>query len=90
MTKIRTHSFKNGKYAIEEIDGLLRGVCEIPDDGELLYIIVPEENTQRSLQTVIHEALHANGLPSKYLDEEHDVAEAVGRFLWRLGWRRTA
>lgn len=88
MTAIKTHKFKLGKYSIEEIQGVIYGLCDIPGDDDLAMMI-PDDNSQRALQTAIHEALHANGLPTRYLDGEHDVAEDVGRFLWRLGWRRS-
>ncbi len=88
MTAIKTHKFKNGQYNIEELHGVIYGLCDVPGDSDLTMVI-PEGNTQRSLKTAVHEALHANGLPARYLDEGHDVAEEVGRFLWRLGWRRS-
>ena len=88
MRKVRTHTFKRGKYRIEKTDELIRGICEIPDESDDLYMIIPSGDDLMALQTTLHESLHANGLPDKYLDGDYDVSEEPGRLLWREGWRK--
>lgn len=84
-TKLKTHTFALGKYRIDEahIDGL----CDIPGDERLGMTIMPG-GSLKALQTAIHEASHAEGIPDRFLDADRDFSEHVGRFLWRLGWRR--
>jgi len=88
MKKVRTHKFKLGHYVVDEMDGPLDGLCDIPDEYDTLRIFIQDGGSQRALHTAIHEALHAEGLPAKYLDGDYDVSQNVARFLWRLGWRR--
>jgi len=88
--KVRTHTFRAGRYKIDELDGPLEGVCELPDESENLYIMFPGASTCKALCTAIHEMMHAEGVPPKLLDTpDDDSAERIGRLLWRLGWRRT-
>lgn len=82
---MKSHTFRGKKYLIESnIDGL----C-IPPDGKTARAIYPTkgiQNTRGSLETVLHEALHACSFDTgeKVVTETaHDVA----RLLWRLGWR---
>lgn len=89
MATVKTHTFKLGKYHIELLDSKLDGMCDLPDDYENLHMLIQRGNTQNDLHTAIHEAMHAEGLPMKYLDGERDLTKEVARFLWRLGWRRT-
>jgi len=85
---MKTHTFANGKYTIEQLDGPLDGMCEVPEDANTLYMMIQKGNTRNALHTALHEAMHAEGLPDKYIDGERDMTENVARFLWRLGWRR--
>ena len=86
---VKTHSFRLGKYHFDWLDTMLEGMCELPDDCTKLYMMIPEENTCKALCTCIHEMMHAEGIPNKYLDGEYaDAAERIGKCLWRIGWRR--
>jgi len=85
---VRTHTFKNGKYTIEHLDSKLDGLTELPEDSDTLYMMIQDGGNLNALHTAIHEAMHAEGLPKRYLDGERDLTAEVARFLWRLGWRR--
>ena len=87
MKKVKTQSFKLGKYYIEE-DSDIEGMCDIPDNYHRLRMIIWKGKTLKSLASAIHEAMHAEGIPSKYLDEDRDASVHIAKFLWRLGWRR--
>jgi len=88
MKKVRTHTFKLGTYVIDEMDGPLDGLCDIPDEYNTLRMYIQAGNGKTALHTAIHEALHAEGVPSRYLDHGHDVSANVARFLIRLGWKK--
>ena len=81
---VKTHTFKTGKRWICA-DGPVLGFCEMPDDPKPGLCIVPD-NTLQALQTAIEEAMHAEGITDKHIHEGQ--ADNIGRFLWRLGWRR--
>lgn len=51
-------------------------------------MIVLKGATLKSLNTAIHEALHAEGVPNRFVHE--GTPDRIARFLWRLGWRRDA
>ena len=87
---VRTHTFRLGKYTMREENGLL-GMCDMPEDGskgmELVYL---QGNTRQALAVLIHEAMHAEGIPDRYIDKGgDDSAERIADIAWRLGWRRT-
>lgn len=69
---------------LEPIDG----ICTAPDGKcpPTIMITGGLRETQRGLETCLHEALHA----SKWNADEkqvHRAAKDIARFLWRLGWR---
>jgi hypothetical protein len=87
---IRTHTFNGVTYKIEFADRI-DGVCDVPDDETAPEILLVPGKKQRHLNAALHEALHAIGVPDKYLHDEEGFSqtEDVARFLWRLGFRRT-
>jgi len=87
MKPVRTHTFKNGKYKIIEAVSI-DGICDLPGDGPMEMTVLAG-NSLRSLQSILHESLHANGLPSTYLDGDYDVTHKIAKLLLRMGWRRT-
>lgn len=87
---MKTHTFRNGTYSVSEA-GAIDGVCDIPDDGkDSLSMIILSGDSFRALNSALHEALHADGYPDKYLHDKEGYSdtERVARFLWRLGYRR--
>ena len=90
MGKVKTHTFRLGRYVISQEDAPLLGLCDIPDNYSTLRIIIQDGNDYQALSTALHEALHAEGIPDKYLHDEEGYSdtERVARFLWRLGWRK--
>lgn len=91
MRKVRSHTFKLGKYVIEFTHGI-EGVTDMPDgydDDDKYHMIILEGKSFRALHSAIHEAMHAEGIPSKYIhDKDGCATERIARFLWRLGWRK--
>lgn len=88
---VHTHTFRRGKYRIGLIDAPLRGMCEVPDHTDQLYMYIPAGNTTSDLAVTIHEAMHAEGIPDRYLDQDgDDSAERIARLLVRLGWEKRA
>ena len=85
---MKTHTFRHGTYSISECSKI-EGVCDVPDEDSLAIIIIAN-NDFRSLNSALHEALHADGIPDKYLHDADGCSdtERVARFLWRLGYRR--
>ena len=81
---VKTHTFRLGKYRIEEANGL-DGCCDIPGDDDLGMIIL-EGNTLKALNTAIHEAMHAEDIPESIV--HGGAPDRIARLLWRLGWRR--
>ena len=86
--KVRTNQFKLGKYYIDLLENSMDGLCDVPSQGQNLHMHILNNNTKRSLASTIHEAMHGEGIPDKYLDGDRDSAEQIANFLWRLGWRR--
>ena len=93
MGKLKTHTFKLGKYHIQQTTGIF-GMTDTPVVGtwksDKHQMMVHEGNSLTALESAIHEALHAEGIPDKYLhDKNGDTdTERIARFIWRLGWRR--
>jgi len=85
---VKTHTFKLGKYYIDQSDPI-EGVCDTPNNYERLHMIILNGNDIRTLSSTIHESMHAEGIPDRYLHGDKDSSENIARFLWRLGWRRT-
>jgi len=85
---MKTHTFRLGKYYIDE--DRCEGYCEQPSSDNRLNMIIWKGNDYKALSSALHEALHAEGIPDKYLHKEDGTSdtERIARFLWRLGWRR--
>lgn len=86
MKKVKTHKFRLGKYYIDE--DACEGFCDLPGDASKLRMHILKGRGFRSLVSAIHESMHAEGISKHFLDEDRDSAEAISKFLWRLGWRR--
>jgi hypothetical protein len=87
---MKTHSFNGEPYEIEVVDNLL-GICISRHEAIMGKIIIEKSKKQiDELDTAIHEALHAIGIPDKYLHNKDGTGKVddVARFIWRLGWRK--
>jgi len=88
--KIRTHSFAGRRYRVEVEERVL-GYAEVPGKKgrpERLEIYVdPDLPPKRHLEIAIHEALHAL-IPGASEDAVLIAGKELGRWLWRLGYRR--
>jgi len=84
--EIKTHIFNRKKYKIFicPFDGL----CDTAPqkDGSLSLYILVDLSTKDGLITAVHEALHAEdgGMSESKVDK---MANEIGGFLWRLGFR---
>ena len=101
MREVKTHKFKLGKYNID-FTGKLYGDTVTPhgikngkpfnycwkDCKKTMWIGITKSPLE-DLDTILHEALHAQGIPDKYLHDKNGDSETimVSRFLWRLGYR---
>ncbi len=88
--KLRTHTFKLGKYTIH-VGGAVMGCCDMPSDGKkLLHMHILDGNSLEALDVTMHEAMHAMGIPDRYLHGVfgESITKPLARFLWRLGWRK--
>ncbi|KKN09120.1 hypothetical protein LCGC14_1049790 [marine sediment metagenome] len=87
LKQVKTATFSGVKYVVdtEPIDGC----CSPPklSDREPILRVCRPLNTQTGLITLIHEALHACGYRSHETTVDR-ISKDVGRFLWRLGYRR--
>jgi len=89
MKKIKTHSFRLGTYHVS-IDNC-EGFCDTPDQYYNLRIQILDDDGYKGLSSALHESLHAEGIPDKYLHkgDGHSDTERIAKFLWRLGYRKT-
>jgi len=87
--KVRTHTFRLGRYYLEFSKNGWDGVCDTPGgEDHKLEMSVISGDSQRALRSQLHEALHAEKIPDSFLhDKEWDMCDNIARFLWRLGWR---
>jgi len=93
MKRVKTHTFKLGKYHIIEANGL-DGVTDCPDEDKWenckheMFIL--EGNSFAALHCALHEALHAEGVTDDYLHDKDGYADTyrLAKFLWRLGYRK--
>jgi len=85
---VRTHTFRLGKYYIDQESNTIYGLCDIPDKYEKLRMVILGGRDFKSLVSTLHEAMHAEGVCDSKLHGEVDSAETIARFLWRLGYRR--
>jgi len=89
--KVRSHSFNGVNYKIdfEPCDGW----CDDPKtkgiSWEYPMIRLPNglPDTKAALISLLHECLHAENYAQKEKTIER-VSREIGRFLWRLGYRR--
>jgi hypothetical protein len=87
MSTVHTATFNGVRYTIDTDP--IDGCCSPPKPGDrdpILRVCRPL-NTMKGIETACHEALHACNFDKK----EETVARTardVGRFLWRLGYRR--
>jgi len=49
-------------------------------------MIIQSGGTLSALDTAVHEAMHAEGVPTTLV--HGGTPDRIARFLWRLGWRR--
>lgn len=85
---MKTHTFRNRKYKVEIVQSI-DGLCDTFEDEEgLPTIMIINNEGLRGLNSAIHEALHASGIPTEHIHKDNEVWD-VARFLWRLGWRKT-
>ncbi len=85
MSTVKTHTFNGRKYKIDI--GSFDGTCDTYSDTGRFLGVYADLDTQNGLVTVIHEALHAEDW--KESEERVDqISKDIGRFLWRLGYRR--
>ena len=87
--KVKTHTFRLGTYEIEEARNI-EGYCDIPDGYYKLHMMIMGGNDFKALSSALHEAMHADGIPDKYVHDGIEISgtERIARFLWRLGYRR--
>jgi len=84
---VKSHTFNGTRYLVES-EFKLGGYAEVPCRGTTpeLYIDPTLKGCQH-LEVAVHEALHAAFLAAP--EELVRVsARDIGRFLWRLGYRR--
>jgi len=88
--KLKTHTFRLGKYYVE-IDKC-EGFCDQPNSYHKLHIQILKNDGFKGLSSAIHEALHAEGIPDRFLHKEDGTSdtERIARFLWRLGYRKVS
>jgi hypothetical protein len=91
---MKTHSFNGRKYKVEPCKKLY-GWCSCKGKLSENRIEIVDGKTLAALDTAIHEAMHACGIPIKYIDDSKVVKGKlnsktmdIARFLWRLGWRK--
>lgn len=83
---VRNHRFRGKRYAIQTTARVI-GQCIRPNetyDGEIY--IDPRQRPRQSLDTVVHEALHAL-FPH---ETEHSIDQAahdLSSLLWRMGYK---
>ena len=94
MGKIKTHTFKLGKYHIIFCDGL-DGVTDTPTTAKSwqrtkkeMHIL--DGKDLKALHCALHEAMHANKIADKYIHDKSGYPSTweIARFLWRLGYRK--
>jgi hypothetical protein len=84
MTQPKTAGFSSGVFDVD-IDTGIQGSVDYHDAGTIF--LNSALSPQKFLIIAIHEALHAEN--PHWSEETVDIASKnVGRFLWRLGYRR--
>ena len=85
---MKTHTFNGRKYRIEQT-GRIDGVTDVPcdEDDEQLTMLILDGDGLRSLHSAIHEAMHAHGIPDKYIHDKTgdfstwDIARFIKRWI---------
>jgi len=83
---VKTQTFKIGKVNIWQ--GKRDGWCDDPKRMDVLEMGIPDGCDFKTLWTIVHEAMHAEQIPDKYLDQERDASYYVALLIWRLDWRK--
>lgn len=85
---MKTHTFRLGKYRILKTDKI-EGVTDTPFNDDVLEMIILDGDDFKALNSALHEAMHAENIPNKYLHDKdgNSDTERISRFLWRLGYR---
>lgn len=86
MRKVKTHIFNGTQYAIE-FSGPIQGRCDSPIGGKPAIVCYIDSKKKDGLETLIHEALHAEGWAKTEKVVER-TAKEIASFLWRLGFRK--
>ena len=86
MKKVRTHTFNGRRYEID-MPGRIDGTTEQYRLDKRIMLIATEPHTRNELETIIHECLHAENWAATE-EVVTRVANEIGNFLWRLGYRR--
>lgn len=90
---MKTHTFRLGKYHISmcsRIDGVTDCPTKKKWKDQYKEILLIDGNDFKAFNAHLHEGLHAEGIPDKYLHDKSGCSdtERLTRFLWRLGYRR--
>ena len=83
---IKTATFNHVVYDID-FCGETDGTCDYPRGGKPSIRIMVNPKTKKELVTIIHECLHSEDWSKSEAIVER-VSEEIGRFLWRLDYRR--
>lgn len=86
MRPVKTHTLNGIKYDIDVDDRVIEGYCDAPRGGRPGLHITEGGNCQ-GLETIIHEALHAECW-AKTEEVIGRTAKEIARLLWRLGYKR--
>lgn len=84
MKKVKTATFRGTTYRVDTDE--IEGVCVVAHEPLTIYIVGGLSNNQRTLDVMIHEALHAC-FPYMKEDRVTQAGTDIARFLWRSGWR---
>ena len=85
---VRTEVFSSGRYRIELHEDY-HGFAEVPRQpgaDELCIWINPRLRGKQRLETIIHEAIHAEW-PDMPEQKVEAAGTNIGRLVWRLGYR---
>ena len=85
---VKTHTFRLGTYHVEQ-DSRIFGWCDVPP-WDYKSMCIPDGNDLEALDGAIHEAMHAEGIPDRYVHNKDGDSDTkrIARFLWRLGYRK--
>ena len=88
MHKVRSATFNGKKYKVSWT-GWIGGVTDVDGPGEREILLI-EGDEFKHFSSALHEALHAAGIPDKYLHQRDGDSKTddIAKFLWRI-WRIT-